>query len=196
MKEITITQLLLLLCLLLLAIIAMALRGGSPDPSLGSPAPGPAAGEPAPLNAAKMSVYTAPALTQFREVINRPLFTESRRPPSADDTAPVAEVPEATGEPKDLTLSAVVIVGEQRTALFQKARTGETLRRAHGEEIDGWTVERISPDGVALTSNGQHFEMTLRQYPAVGQSPPPTEQAAPPSRDRPRFMPQRPPRRP
>lgn len=89
--------------------------------------------------------------SQFEEIAARPLFYPERRPLVADPTpeAPVETLP-AAQPARELTLSAVILAGEQRIALLQAANEPKLQRLAIGESLDGWSVEAIEAERVRL----------------------------------------------
>ena len=77
------------------------------------------------------------------------LFHESRR-------APTAEVAAATPiPPPNVELVGVIIVGSEPEALVKDSTQGNTVRHVlKGDDVGGYTVSRISPTEVVLTSPG------------------------------------------
>jgi hypothetical protein len=145
-----------------------------------SPAPRPVAlaagpAEPLPEPSEEVSFVMPPA-DDFAEVMERPLFSPSRRPPS--EAALMVEV--AANDPLDLELTGVIASGDQRTAIFrpktaapaeipQSKKSKRTKRRearakrskrskrsaaplaasiklSEGDDYKGWKLERIEVD--------------------------------------------------
>lgn len=109
-----------------------------------------AAGEPA-------AAGSAPAAdpigdSQFEEIAARPLFYPERRPIVADPEpqVPTENSPPPTLPARELTLSAVILSGEQRIALLQAANEPKLQRLVIGESLDGWTVASIEANQVRL----------------------------------------------
>lgn len=76
----------------------------------------------------------------------RPLFSPERRPPS-----PPAEQPTFVDIAKpewSWRLAGTMIASDRREALF--VRQGDRLAAGEGQQIDGWTLSAIRPDGVTL----------------------------------------------
>jgi hypothetical protein len=86
----------------------------------------------------------------------RPLFQIDRRPYVPDVPQPGDEESKAAESPRlgTLSLSAIVITAEERMALI-RSDAGKIERIAEGDEIDGWTLTAISPEGVSLEHSGQ-----------------------------------------
>lgn len=101
-----------------------------------------------------------PSLDILDETVLRPLFLPSRR--SAD---PVKETPTAAA-PKTkrdrLMLLGVIIFGDQRLALVKQDRVGAVVRVAEGQRVNSWQVDKILPDRVVLTENGESRELRLK----------------------------------
>lgn len=91
------------------------------------------------------------AISQWGEVIlARPLFTASRRPADQPSASTVAVLPR---------LSAIIIIGGTRTAIF--AAPGQKPQAVgEGGTIDGYQMQAIAPDGVKML--GPSGAVTLR----------------------------------
>lgn len=109
-----------------------------------------------------------PALASLTETIARPLFSPSRRPaqstPSEPDEAQVAANP-------DLAEVDFKLVGLMRSdksgarALIRHEREGGGEPQAawfsEGDEIGGWTLQRVATDRVLLSQNARRSELLL-----------------------------------
>ncbi len=87
-------------------------------------------------------------------ILERPLFSASRRPPAPPEPEAAPDDDDADKTP-ELTsrLAGVMIRPDEREALF--AGAGEKpIAVQVGGQIDGWTVSAIEPDHVELTSAG------------------------------------------
>jgi type II secretory pathway component PulC len=78
------------------------------------------------------------------EVLKRPLFSQSRRPPQPRIVK--AEPPKLQGR-----LAGLVVQSDDRQALFSRPGSRPITVR-EGDTIDGWTVGKIEADRVLLTS--------------------------------------------
>lgn len=125
--------------------------------------------EPAAVVASAPAFRIAPVGT-FGQVITRPAFSSSRRPPrpkppepvAVQKPAPVVLVPVA--EPQ-VTLVGIVIGGGKSIAMVRKAGAEELLRLGKGEELDGWQVEGVLPDRLVLSHGGKLLEFELTEAP-------------------------------
>lgn len=130
------------LCLMLSGVLALeiAAERAQPDADV--------APVPMPNAPAAHVTPSLPPLTDFREVLARPLFAPTRRPREAPAMA-------SGGPPKALeaTLRGVVILPDSRVGLFQLGNAPEMQRIAEGQEIAGWRLERVLPDRVVLRAD-------------------------------------------
>jgi hypothetical protein len=125
-----------------------------------------------------------PPISAFDEIVQRPLFAQTRRPP-----APKAEVKiaEDKPEPEAFDLVGVVISPNQRMALLRTA-TNEVLRAGEGQTLGGWEVHDIKPTQVVLQRGDESQVLKISKAadaPSVnaasaGEAAPPLNGAAPP----------------
>jgi hypothetical protein len=113
-------------------------------------------GEPAnpSLPPAAPPVFSPPAREQFSAVVERPLFTSTRRPP------PPAATPVTAPE----KASTVVLVGilhsaAGRVALLAEAGDTKPRRVIEGERFGGWDVNRIDPHQVVLRQGDREQQL-------------------------------------
>ena len=143
--------------------------------------PSPAAAAPAP--AAEAPLVT-PAAGAFAAIVERPLFSPTRRPPAA--APPPAPAPEVVAAPTplapmDFSLAGVVISGGTRSALVQMQADGRQVRVAEGGAIDGWTLVTVEPQRAVFRRDDSVQALVLDYLKAVppGQVPPPVPQRLP-----------------
>jgi type II secretory pathway component PulC len=103
--------------------------------------------------------YSMPPLQNFSIVIERPLFTQSRRPspPTANKTQ---------GPWSSLVLAGIVISPGSREALIGHGRRPIYVYVREGQAIEGWVVSAIFPDRVVLVGSGVGHELRLNASPA------------------------------
>ncbi|MFI4987001.1 MAG: hypothetical protein ACHQF3_06155 [Alphaproteobacteria bacterium] len=86
-------------------------------------------------------------LEHFRAIVERPLFSPTRRPP-----------PSAAGEPdagpRQFQLKGVVVSAREQHALIVSQSTGKSYRVRTGDVVEGWRVERITAQSAAFTKGG------------------------------------------
>lgn len=106
-----------------------------------------------------------PALESLPETAARPLFNTTRRAlPVAARPAPAAPEPAAAMMGR-YRLSGVVIDGRTRKVLVAPAAGGKIVSVAEGDMLDGWKVERISPESLTLRSGDRTETVELRANP-------------------------------
>ncbi len=103
------------------------------------------------------------------EIKARPLFSPWRRPPVAKTAPPDRRpVPPARIQvPPRLAKGQITLIGvvidETRDIALIRTRTEPSVRRAViGDEIDGWRLSKIAPDGIRLTHSGVEELVKLR----------------------------------
>ncbi|PPQ30036.1 hypothetical protein CCR94_13560, partial [Rhodoblastus sphagnicola] len=129
------------LALLDLAAGAFALNAWTREPDDASVAP---RGAP-PLAPAAASGPPPDAETAATETLGRPLFVKSRRP-SLDGPKAGPAAPPPTG----MKLRAVVTIDEAARAYLVAEGSAEGQWLRVGDELNSWTVERISRREIAL----------------------------------------------
>ncbi len=125
-----------------------------PVPTVRPPA-APEASKPAP------GIMTLPPLAHYAAIVERPLFSPSRRPPSV-----AAAAPSADGRYR---LLGVVASGNRKRAFV--ADGSRRLDIAEGDAVDGWTVKKIGADNVVLTSSTGDTVLKLKPAAAEPQKP-------------------------
>lgn len=96
-----------------------------------------------------------PELVAYDEIIQRPLFNETRQPFVASESEKALAKPKQKNnrtikKQEQLSLSAVVITPDKQIAIFQSGRNKSLQRIALGELIDGWYLDEVSPHSVQL----------------------------------------------
>ncbi len=85
-------------------------------------------------------------LSAFDEIVARPLFSPTRRPPPARQQTVTATVV----QPETFALIGVIISTEGRMALLRTIATDEVQRAVEGQSVGGWEVGAINPTQVVL----------------------------------------------
>ncbi len=130
---------------LLLSAIVLQLAGhASVLPTEAESKPQPAPSLPA-IPALKTSLLTSSHI--IGDITARPLFSESRRPPSK---AKASRSTNAVTAPASLTLIGILSNGPVEMALVRHSERG-LLRLKPGQTIDAWRVETVALDRVQLT---------------------------------------------
>ena len=124
---------------------------------------------------------TALPTETFSEIIERPLFMDTRRPyvaPVSTD-ANKHKRPRKT-EPDILTLfslSAIVITNEKRIALVEDNRTGKLQQLHQGEMYGGWTLTDIGTNSITMQQGPdiRNMELVVKQSRPSPEEPPASE---------------------
>lgn len=122
--------------------------------SLPPPASPAAAPEPAPMPAPE--TFTLPPLPAYHAVTDRPVFTQNRKPPPAEDVAsqPATNVSE-------FLLSGIIITESEKIALVTNARAGSLARYREGQVMGGWRLQSILQDRIVLERGAERQEIKL-----------------------------------
>ena len=151
------------LCVLLLAVVATEL---GEKPPVTAPSAPPAASPPPPASA-DVAGFTIPPESAFAEVVERPLFSATRRPPSASAAAAAAATAQG-----DLVLVGIVTSSAERYALIQHGKPARVDRVAENDALSGWTVESIERDRVILHTGDRRLELSTNDQLALGSRQP------------------------
>jgi hypothetical protein len=111
------------------------------------------------------------SLESLREIIERPLFNQSRAP----KPKPQVEVVEAPAEPEataeDFTLLGIVVANNGTTALLRWNKTNEIFRLKTGQSFSDWQVTEIGPKSVVIKNKELSFPLTLFSQPTQAAQP-------------------------
>ncbi|MCU1280090.1 MAG: hypothetical protein JWM53_3636 [bacterium] len=113
----------------------------------------------APRQETASSAFSMPPLGSLREVVDRPLFSESRRP------APAEAPKEPAAKPPNLTLVGVFLSVERRQALIERGQPPRVEWISERQKLDGWTVEAIGPDRIVLVRTDARHEIVVKDRP-------------------------------
>ncbi|MGD8590616.1 MAG: hypothetical protein PVG22_17480 [Chromatiales bacterium] len=105
------------------------------------------------------------AISQFSEVLNRPLFVEGRMPFEEEKSEGIS-VPVTS--PLRLSLEGVVLSPDSRVAVVKDLSDNEIIRLGIGMSHNGWQVKTIEPQTVEFERNGevQSINIELANEPA------------------------------
>ncbi len=96
-------------------------------------------------------------------IAEHPLFFPSRRPwvaPAQNPLPPPAAAPDRA-PPSGYTLIGVILGDAVRRAVLRRADAQKTMIVSEGEDVDGWTLRAIRPDGLRFEANGAAYEMAF-----------------------------------
>ena len=102
----------------------------------------------------------APAFESLAVIVERPLFTATRRPAPAIEPAP--EPAAVTAEPVDKSLilgryklTGVVVTPDLRLVYVTEPNSRRTTTVALGKKLDGWLVSEVEQNVIVLESEGR-----------------------------------------
>ena len=102
-----------------------------------------------------------PPVVAYREIVERPLFSDTRRPP--DKAAPAAAAAANEQLNAKWKLTGIVVVGENSFVRVAGIRDQETVRLQMGMPLDGWKLEQIKTDHVVFSSAGRSAILKLHE---------------------------------
>ncbi len=133
---------------------------------VGAPEPVEVAGgqvPPLPGLPAEPSFVMAPA-ENFSVILERPLFSPTRRPPAEGTVTIESAEPEL-----EVTLVGIIISSEGRIAIIKPEGGSQFVRLSEGDSFQGWTLETIEPDRITFQRGEieEHIELTYDEPPPV-----------------------------
>src|SRR5215470_4114728 len=142
--------LLLVICISITTVIYLEVNDASLEPSVSTAAP---AARSMGKSGGSEPTFSMPALRSYADVLLRPLFSPTRRPPR--DTAAV------------ISSSGFALVGIVRSlneshALIEHGKPPRLDRVVEDQELDGWTVEAILEDRVILRHADARLEVKAK----------------------------------
>ena len=148
--------LLVILCVLLASVLALEWFN---PPTVNPPELSAAPDQQAPgLAIGSQGKLETPPLSEYSEIVERPLFMSSRRPQAESEETVEPEAPE---QDTAFTLLGVLITPEKSTALLQIDESGGTARVALGESVQGWKLESAHADSVTLSKRETTLNLPL-----------------------------------
>ena len=152
--------LLLSVCLALAAVVYGQVRSERRVPVAAT------GGPVAPLPALPVELsFTMPAAETFSGILERPLFSPTRRPP-AEGTVTI----ESSESELDVTLVGVIISAGEQIAIIKPKDGARFARLSLGDSFQGWILESIEPNRVTFR-RGEIEELIEIDY----EEPPPVK---------------------
>lgn len=116
---------------------------------------------PAPITLPEAEIAYRP-LEDYDEIVDRPLFNETRARieiAAADDAAEVP--PEVNHDVQQLSLTGVVISTGKVIALIRDTRAGKAHRIERGHSLGEWKLEEVDKDRVTLRRDESERQLML-----------------------------------
>ncbi|MGD9508252.1 MAG: hypothetical protein AB7I59_06800 [Geminicoccaceae bacterium] len=171
------TKLLVAAALLLVPYLFWT-RSDEPPPAVAASVARPTQDDPAAPSEEPPAPFVLPPLEAFTAVVERPLFSPTRRmpipPPETDE--PVAEAPAAEpsgpAEP-ELRFFGTVTQDGTAAALVTFPATSEVARLRPGDMVGDWRVTSVERDRLELALGDEHRSYEIFGVGARGNPPPP-----------------------
>ncbi len=105
---------------------------------------------------AEPSFVMAPA-ESFSAILERPLFSPTRRPPAEGTVTIESAEPEL-----EVTLVGIIISSEEQIAIIKPKGGSQFVRLSEGDSFQGWVLETIEPDRITFQRGDieEHIELT------------------------------------
>jgi hypothetical protein len=95
--------------------------------------------------------FDPPPISHFREIIERPLFSSTRRPVPAD-----------TREPMNVYRLRGIFLSEQRNiGLVERRSDGVLIRLSEGDLVDEWEVAFVESETIGFSHSGQIYRISI-----------------------------------
>ena len=104
--------------------------------------------------------FSLPALNLYQQLVERPLFMESRRPGQPPSAEPPPPPPPQTPPPITLKLMGILSTPEGKMALIADAK-GKYKRMKTKDALDGWQISAIKPDRILMEQGGFKEDLPL-----------------------------------
>jgi type II secretory pathway component PulC len=146
---------LLLVIVLLAGVIAVELYLAA---TRDSAEPGELIAEENALPAQPESRFVPPDISDFPEVLQRPLFFRDRKLPPEPEPELVTTAPLV---PLRLKLEGIAISSDSRVAVLRNTTNQQLLQLAEGMSYDGWLLESVSTDRTVFRRGTEVTELLL-----------------------------------
>ena len=106
----------------------------------------------------EIEFHNLKSIKAYSTVIERPLFSDDRRPPKIiDQSSDTIDM----GDLEDLILIGVVISNDNSYAIIADVSNSETIQVKTNHQYKGWEVTSITPDSVNFENDEAQFELFL-----------------------------------
>ena len=143
----------------LIIVAEVVLLGAGSNTSLPEATPATASSQDAASETVIANLRIPPVIT-YQAVVERPLFSDSRRPAQV---APGGKAAQAAQLGAKWRLTGIVMAGDNSFVHVEGIRDRKTVRLKVGMPLDGWQLEEIEPDHVTFTSGGRSETLQIHQ---------------------------------
>ncbi len=112
--------------------------------------------------ATDLPVFEPPSPDRYADIIERPLFSPTRRPFVPDTNEAPVEAPVQAEPAVPLELIGVLITTERRAALVQPQGESKASWVREGERFAGWSIEAIEDGQIRIRSGARSELVALR----------------------------------
>jgi hypothetical protein len=107
-------------------------------------------------------VFALPPLSELDAIVDRPLFSQDRRPHEAPPTDASTTRNESPSADRKIVLAGTATDQSARAvAILHDVAQGVQFRVWVGDEVQGWTVKAIKPRTLVLGTETQEVTVTL-----------------------------------
>lgn len=104
------------------------------------------------------------AISEYAEVVRRPLFQADRRPPRSKPPAAIASAaPRPAKTTPQLRLLGVLVAASGNRAFVATPVQPSGTWLKTGDAVDGWTIGRIEGNGIVIEREGASTTMPLHE---------------------------------
>ena len=125
---------------------------------------------PDPVTVPPLQPFRPSPLSRYTEIVDRPVFIDTRRPEEEDLAAP----PPPPNPDRPLNLIGVVLIPQAAAALLRPEEpNAKVLRIPQGGMVDDWRLETVQADKVVLRKGREARELILIRPPSPPRPIPP-----------------------
>jgi len=135
------------------------------------------ADEPADQAVIPSTAHAPPEATEsidiYKEIVERPLFSETRRPPDpvTEPVAPTLPTRATPAARADVVLLGIVITPDSRRAVLRSVSEKQADFKSLGDDVNGWQLDAIEPRKVRLTRGTEEKVLELERKAAPQSKP-------------------------
>ena len=118
--------------------------------------------------------FALPGVSEYLQMVDRPVFMESRRPPppkSEEPPEPPPPPPPEKATPVSFKVMGILSTPEGKMALIADAK-GKYKRLKVKDSLDGWQIAEIKSDRLLIQQGAFKEDLSLLKKQAKGATPP------------------------
>jgi len=114
--------------------------------------------------ATELAALQIPPVVAYSEIRERPLFSDSRRPPQ--QAVQAKDSVRAVQLSTNWKVTGIAVAGDNSFVHLEGIRDRKTVRLQVGMPLDGWNLQEISPDQIVFGLGGESVTLRLHKDPA------------------------------